>query len=331
MRPLLLFLVACGGAAVESGGPSVAPNGTSSSLTSVASGAIPTTAKPRTGPLSLADARAYMVELINRDRATQKLPPVALDSGHATTSGQRHADDMAHLGYLGHWGTDGSVPEQRFTEASGVDMVMENASCMTDLKVRDLDHAPMIDSKTVEDTESMFFNEPPGHDGHRQNILNPRHTHVGIGIAQPKPTATELPTACFSQEFTDVYGTYAAIPAHVKLGSTLHVEGTLSPSMVPGGVGFARIDAPQPIAPKQANAMRSYHLPDAYQNYWPKGFDTPIPITVAGQSFKADLPIGDHGKPGLYEVIVWAKPAGKSDGKTEEEFMRVSVRTIFVD
>lgn len=273
-----------------------------------------------------------MVELINRDRATMKLPPVAFDPNHATASGQRHADDMAHLGYLGHWGTDGSVPEQRLTEAGGMDAVLENASCMTDLKVRALDPSPMIEAKAVEDTESMFFNEPPGHDGHRQNILNPRHTHVGIGIAQPKATPTELPTACFSQEFTDVYGTYTPVPAHTKLGSTLHVEGTLVAPMVPGGVGFARIDAPKPIAPEKANTLRSYHAPDAYQNYWPKGFETPIPITVEGQTFKADLPIGDHGKPGLYEVIVWAKPAGKSDAdKTSETFMRVGVRTIFVE
>jgi hypothetical protein len=280
----------------------------------------------------VAEARAYMVELINRDRATFKLAPVALDTTSPTKSGQRHADDMAHLGYLGHWGTDGSVPEQRFTEAGGSDMVMENASCMTDLKVRELDPTPMIDAKSVEDTESMFFNEPPGHDGHRQNILNPMHTRVGIGIAQPKPTATELPTACYSQEFVDGYGTYTPIAAHAKLGSTMHVEGTLTSAVVPGGIGFARVDAPKPIAPATANTMRSYHLPDAYQNYWPKGFQTPIAITVEGQSFKADLPIGDHGKPGLYEVIVWAKSPKTSDPHADSEaFIRVSVRTIMVD
>lgn len=283
--------------------------------------------KPRAGMLTLAEARAYMVELINRDRASLKVAPVTLDTGHPTASGQRHADDMAHLGYLGHWGTDGSVPEQRFTEAGGADMVMENASCMTDLKVRQLDPAPMIEAKAVEDTESMFFNEPPGHDGHRQNILNPMHTRVGIGIAQPRATATELPTACFSQEFVDGYGTYAPIPARVKAGSTLHVEGTLVQSISPGGIGLARVDAPKPIPADKANTMRSYHLPDPYQNYWPKGFETPIPITVEGQSFKADLPISDHGKPGMYEVIVWAKtPNTKAD-----TFVRVSVRTIFVD
>ncbi len=266
-----------------------------------------------------------MVELINRDRASMKLPPVTLDTSHPTASGQRHADDMAHLGYLGHWGTDGSVPEQRHSEAGGVDMVMENASCMTDLKVRVLDPAPKIDAKEVEDTESMFFNEPPGHDGHRQNILNAMHTRVGIGIAQPLATPTELPTACFSQEFVDAYGSYAPIAAKAKLGTTLHIEGTLTLPATPGGIGFARIDAPRPIPAASANTMRSYQLPDAYQNYWPKGFETPIPITVEGQSFKADLPLGDHGKPGLYEVIVWAKMPGR------ESFTRVSIRTIFVD
>lgn len=279
----------------------------------------------RTGKLTIAEARAYMVELVNRDRATMKLAPVALDLGPPTTAGQRHAEDMAHLGYLGHWGSDGSTPEQRLTEAGGADLDLENALCMTDMKERALDPSPKIDAKAVEDAEAMFFNEVPPHDGHRQNILKPAHNKLGIGVAQPLATATELPTACFSQEFLDAYGTYAPVPAKAKVGATLHVEATLVAPAVPGGIGLARVDAPTPLSAAVLNTRRTYQTPTTYQNYWPKGFETPIPITVEGQSLRGDVPLSDGGKPGLYEVSIWAKMPGRSD------FAQVSVRTIVVE
>src|ERR1700730_847668 len=117
--------------------------------------------------LTVAETRRYMLELVNRDRASMGFAPVVLDEGAATRAGQAHADDMAKNGYLGHWGTDGSVPEQRFTNVGGPDMVLENASCFTDERTRALDREPRIDPKNVELTESMFFHEQPPHDGHR--------------------------------------------------------------------------------------------------------------------------------------------------------------------
>ena len=67
-----------------------------------------------------------------------------LDEGAPTRAGQAHAEDMATHGFLGHWGTDGSTPEQRHTEAGGADMVLENASCFVDEHARTLDKHPTI-------------------------------------------------------------------------------------------------------------------------------------------------------------------------------------------
>ena len=159
-----------------------------------------------------------MVELVNRDRASMGLSSVVLDEGAPTRAGQAHAEDMASHGYLGHWGTDGSVPEQRFTEAGGADMVLENASCFTDERERKLERAPRIEARNVEQAEDMFFHEEPPHDGHRRNILKPWHKRVGIGIAQPVPTPTEIPAPCFAQEFVDAYGAYAPVPRNVRVG-----------------------------------------------------------------------------------------------------------------
>jgi uncharacterized protein YkwD len=285
----------------------------------------PAIVTPPKALLTIEEARRYMVALVNRDRRTQCLPPVELDDGAPTRAGQAHADDMATNGFLGHWGTDGSTPEQRHTEAGGADMVLENASCFVDEHKRVLDKHPVIRAEEVEKTEGMFWNEVPPNDGHRKNILKPQHRKVGIGIAQPVATPTEIPVPCFSQEFVDPYGTYAAIPKRARVGATLHVEGTIAAPATVGGVGLARTDLPKPLAVAEANRRRSYPVPQPFVNYWPPGFVTPIPVQVSGQSFAIDVPLSDGARRGLYEVSVWARLPGAKDP------LMVGLRTIVVD
>ena len=257
-----------------------------------------------------------MVALLNRDRATQGLGPLVLDEGPAQRSGQRHAEDMAKNGFLGHYGSDGSVPEQRHTDAGGVDMVLENASCMDDLKRRELDPDPLVDEADIAHAEHLFFDEVPPNDGHRKNILKPHHTRVGIGIAQPVTTAQEIGVPCFTQEMVDGYGTYAAVPRKAKVGAVVHVEGTVNGPATFGGVGISRIDQPRPLPPAEANKRRSYLVPPPYQMYWPKGFVTPVPVDVQGGVFRIDVPLSDGGKPGLYEIAIFGKlPGMTSHGK----------------
>jgi uncharacterized protein YkwD len=305
--------------------PSAAPK--SAEPPAASSGAPPSTAavaRP-TKPLTLAEARRYMVALFNRDRATQGLGPVELDEGAPTVAGQAHAEDMARLGYLGHWGSDGSVPEQRHTEAGGSDMVLENALCFTDESKRTLDPKALIDPAQVERAESMFFDEVPPNDGHRKNILKPAHTKVGIGVAQPAPTPTELPVPCFAQEFTDTYGSYAALPKRAKLGTTIRVEGSLAAGARPTGVGVARVGKPLPLSPSELNKRRSYPVPKPFQMYWGPGFVTPVPVKIDGSKFAIEVPLSDHAQPGLYEISVWAKLG------TSQEHTMVGLRTILVE
>jgi uncharacterized protein YkwD len=286
------------------------------------SAAVPPDGKKR---LTIAEARRYMLALINRDRKTMNLEPVELDLGSPTAAGQAHAEDMAKNGYLGHWGTDGSVPEQRATEAGGADMVLENALCFTDLAQRELDPSPLIEAVAIEQAESMFFNEVPPNDGHRKNILKPFHKKVGIGAAQPLSTATEIAVPCFSQEFADPYGSYASIPKHMRVGSTLHVEGSIVASATFAGVGLARVESPHAISPAELNTRRTYAIPQPYQMYWPPGFKTPIPVTVSGNKFSIDVPVSDRQKPGLYELSIWGKVPGAPD------YVIVSLRSFHVD
>lgn len=280
--------------------------------------------EPATGRLSLEAARRYMLELVNRDRRGEGLAPVVLDSGPAARAGQRHADDMARLGFLGHWGSDGSVPEQRHSEEGGADMVLENALCVVDERPRALDEAPTIAREEIERAESMFFNETPPNDGHRRNILGKWHTRVGIGIAQAAPRPGELPVPCFAQEFVDGYGTYAPLPSEAKVGAVVSVSGTLERGAQPTGVGVARVEAPRPLSVGALNARRSYAVPAPYQMYWGKGFVTPREVRIDGGRFAVDVPLDDRREPGLYEISVWAKMP------RERDHTLVSLRTVRV-
>lgn len=273
-------------------------------------------------PLTIPEARRYMLALVNRDRRTMGLAPVTLEEGPAQAAGQAHAEDMARLGYLGHWGSDGSVPEQRYTEAGGRDLVFENALCVTDGKARKLDPEPRIDPEAIERAEAMFFDEVPPNDGHRRNILRRWHNRLGIGIAQALPLAGEITTPCIAQEFVHAYGSYGDLPVRARVGSKLRVAGEVHAPATFAGVGLARIELPKPLMPGQANARRSYPLPQPYETYWPAGFKTPIPVQVDGGRFSVEVPLSDGGRAGLYEVSVWARFPGS------QELVMVSLRTV---
>jgi hypothetical protein len=266
-----------------------------------------------------------MLALINRDRASERLPPLELDEGPATIAGQRHAEDMAKHAFVGHWGTDGSVPEQRYTEAGGSDINFENAACVSDEQTRALDPNPAFDPKMLEDIEAQFFGEKPPNDGHRKNILRPGNKRVGIGIAIAQPLLPhEIMSPCVAQEFTYVCGTYGKLPAKAKVGDKVHVEGTLAEGVTFGGVGVARVDLPRAMSPRELNTRRHYPQVEPFQLYAPKGFRTAIPVDLQGSRFSIDVPLSDGGKPGLYEISVWAKIPGQK----ESGFVAISQRTI---
>lgn len=269
------------------------------------------------GPIGIVEARRYVVSLINRDRADQGLEPVVYDEV-AEKAGQRHTDDMVRNGYTAHWGTDGSVPEQRYTEAGGADFVQENAACFFDGTVRELDPNPTFDAIALEQIQSAFVNEQPPNDGHKKNILKKWHTGVGIGLG--KPVGVDQP--CMAQEFVDDYGTYDALPATAKPGEKIEVKGEVTGAAEFGGVGVARIDSQKPLTAEHLNSTSSYPVPEPLVVYYPAGFKTPKPVTVNGKQFAIDFAL-DQG-PGRYEISVWGRfPDNKA-------FVMVSLRSIDV-
>lgn len=271
------------------------------------------------GAMSLAEARRYLLRLVNRDREAEGLEPVVADAA-GEKAGQEHAIDMATHGYTAHWGTDGTVPELRYTTAGGVGMVEENAACLADGKDRKLDAGGPFSADELERVEAAFMGEKPPSDGHRRNILTAWHNRVGFGIAKP----AGVPLLCMAQEFVDQYGEYAALPASASVGKSLRVAGEVVAPAAFGGVGVARIDAPPARSAAELNQTHSYPVPTPYVTYFPKGFVTPIAVKVDGKSFSIEVPLDDERRPGIYEVSVWASVPETKD------LIMISLRTITV-
>lgn len=310
-----LWGASCGGA----GG--AAPNSTSPPTSLLAAEAPPGEMPSRpTGPMGLEEARRYVCALINRDRAAAGLPPVRLDDA-ATRAGQGHAEDMAAHGFTAHIGSDGSVPEQRYTEAGGRQMVMENVGCFADGTARPLADNPVFPAEGLERIEHAFMDERPPNDGHRRNILTPWHTSVGIGLAQ----TVGIDVPCMAEELVDDLGDYGDLPRRAKVGTLLAVHGRVREPARVAGVGLSRIDTPRPRSAAELNRTHSYAIPKPYATYFPRGFKSPIPLEIRGDTFRIEVPLSDDGRRGLYGVSVWANLPGKPG------LQMISLRTLTVD
>lgn len=278
------------------------------------------------GLMTRAEAQHYVLALVNRDRAAQGLPPVRWDET-AAKAGQRHADDMARHGYTGHHGSDGSVPEERYTAAGGVGMSMENAGCLGDAKARELDPDPRFTAESLERVQGKFMAEVPPADGHKRNILTPWHTSLGVGLSKVKGGEGEdvRDIACMAQELVDDYGSFEPLPRRAKVGDMIKVAGEVRQPATIAGVGLSRVDIGQPRKPEELLKMGGYPIPAPFVMYFPKGYKTPKPLEVTGNRFQIQVPLDDKGRPGRYGVSVWATLGGSS------ELRMISLRTITVE
>jgi uncharacterized protein YkwD len=272
------------------------------------------------GPLDLEAGRAYVLSLVNRDRGELGLPPVERDQV-AEQAGQRHVEDMARHGYTAHGGSDGSVPEQRYTDAGGEHFVQENAMCFFDEKERELDPHPMFEPVELEKIQLAFMSEKPPADGHKKNIIKPVHNRLGIGLAKP----VGLKQPCMAQEFVDAYGSYGGIPRQAQLRQSLKIEGEVHDPVEFGGVGVGRIEPMKPISAAKLNTTSTYKVPEPYILYFPAGFKTPKPVTVNGKEFSIEVPLDNGGQAGRYQVSIWGKYPGAGD-----ELVMISLRTLVV-
>jgi uncharacterized protein YkwD len=116
------------------------------------------------GLTDLAAVRKEMFERVNAARAAAGLEPVLADP-RLNTAAQKHADDMLVRGYYNHLTPEGLTPRDR----------VEDAGLFSSLVAENIAEGEF----SVDEVMDGWMKSA----GHRANILNPRMTSLGIGLA----------------------------------------------------------------------------------------------------------------------------------------------------
>jgi uncharacterized protein YkwD len=112
--------------------------------------------------------QAEILELINGKRIALGLAALAW-SPELASAAQAHADDCAQRNRGSHVGSDGAKLAARLAR---IGYAARSSS------------ENWANAQSVQHAFGMWWNEPKGRDPHRRNILNPRFTEIGIGVAR---------------------------------------------------------------------------------------------------------------------------------------------------
>lgn len=144
--------------------------------------------------------KEYMLELINAERAKVGAPPVVLGDNVAA---QLHAEISLENCVASHWGVDGLKPYMRYSLAGGYQSNGENwAGLDYCVKASDF-YAPLGNlNQEIRETMDGWMDSP----GHRDNILDPWHKKVNIGLAWDRYNFAA------AQHFEGDYVEYSRLP-----------------------------------------------------------------------------------------------------------------------
>lgn len=121
---------------------------------------------------------AGFLKLVNEERAAHGLKPVALRRDLEAPA-RFHSLDMAANGFFGHVGPDGRVPDARIASLDRrafADFSAENVATLS------RSSGTLGSGFALKRLHQNLMNSP----SHRENILNPKATHVGFGVVRTK-------------------------------------------------------------------------------------------------------------------------------------------------
>ena len=245
------------------------------------------------------DARTALVTQINRDRAAAGAPPVEMDSLSSVVA-DRHCQEMAANRYLSHWNLKGLLPYHRYHFAGGRDHVQENLSRVTVFSnaPSPISTSPENIQRNLLQAEERFMAEKPPLDGHRKNVLDPAHTHVGVGLAVVGPEFT------MSLQFLNRYVRLNDLPLTLP-GKVVELDGEMLRKDFGPYFCVLFYEGP-PVARTAKELERTYAYIESDGEEcvtvppWKMQFDR-----NRGR-FRFRLPAKDCG-PGYYHLLLWVR------------------------
>jgi uncharacterized protein YkwD len=112
------------------------------------------------------------LELVNRDRAAERLPPMQIDEQLAQAA-QSHAEDMLRRNYFSHYSPEGQTPTDRLTVVGGSGFPSEN------IVMRESTRFRHVNIQILEEFQDQWMHSPK----HRHSLMNPNLEKFGYGLA----------------------------------------------------------------------------------------------------------------------------------------------------
>jgi hypothetical protein len=235
-----------------------------------------------------------MLRLINEDRTVEGLSPVEWDPLAAEVA-REHAEEMAEHSYLSHWNLEGQGPDVRFALAGGSAWVRENVYTFWK-RYSDGEPVPITDwEQVVVDAQNSLMESP----GHRENILSPAHTHVGVGIAYNAETGE----VTIAQEFVNRYVRLSPLPQEVGLGEQIVISGTLLRGAEDPLINLAYEPFPEPLTVEDLRDTSTYVSPA-------EPFFAAEPEVDEEGRFSTTVTLDMENQPGLYHIRIWVEVSG---------------------
>ena len=253
---------------------------------------------------AFAEIRANLLEMINEERAVEKVAPVAVDE-LATEVATKHAIEMAKDAFASHWGRDGLKPYHRYSFAGGTHATQENVSAADTTWSTKLD-------QLKQDTAYLhlrLYQEKPPHDGHRRAILAPQHTHVGLGLA------VEHLRLRMVELFLAKHVEVEPVRREAKPGGEISLRGQiLARDHVFNSLEVFYEPLPKPPALSWLREPRPYSFPTESRALRPK---VPPPLVYADRrpgvvdvspdgSFSSPVKLF-RNEPGIYTIVAWIR------------------------
>ena len=199
---------------------------------------------------AMIEAKLEQLDYINKSRSRFGLSPLDLDI-LASRVANKMAAEAARRGFSGHWNTAGEKPYHRYAFAGGVDHVSENAAAV-------MSSAPIgqsIDNQLslMGRSHDRFMAETPPNDGHKQTVILPAHTHVGLGVAVHEGQFR------YYEEYVDRYLRFFDPPSTAGVGQefTVTVE-PINPDHYVYAILVYYEPHPTPLSPSEINRKSSY-------------------------------------------------------------------------
>jgi hypothetical protein len=244
--------------------------------------------------------RLAVIAQINRDRTAHGAGAVEFDQ-LASQVGDRHCQEMAARKFLSHWNLRGLLPYHRYHLAGGRDYVQENASRVTVFSVdpNPIPTDPEGILPPLLDAHRRMVEEKPPLDGHRRNILDPAHTHVGIGFAV---VGGEL---AMTQLFVNRYVRFESeFPLELPPRS-IEVRGEILRRDF--GPYYCALFYEGPAMPRTVEELnRTYAYTDPAGEPCSKVSPWEMSFDRGRGRFRFTIPVGNCG-PGFYRMMLWVR------------------------